>query len=160
MTPYVAVLKARFRLLLQYRAAAVAGFVTQLFWGLIRVMIFNAFYSSSAAAQPMTYDQTVTYLWLIQGMLVLLPWHADADIQAMIRDGTVAYEMVRPTDLYWFWYFRSVASRTAPLVLRMVPLCLLAGLFFGLKLPASPAAALAFLGAVVGAVAWPRPSPR
>jgi ABC-2 type transport system permease protein len=152
MSPYIAVLKARFRLLLQYRAAALAGFATQLFWGLIRVMIFRAFYLSSTGAQPMTYDQTITYLWLIQGMLVLLPWHADSDIQAMIRDGTVAYEMVRPTDLYWFWFSRSVAARTAPLVLRMVPLCLLAGLFFGLQLPASPGAALAFLASLVGAV--------
>ena len=54
MRPYLAVLSARFRLLLQYRVAALAGFATQLFWGFIRVMIFGAFYRASAAAQPMT----------------------------------------------------------------------------------------------------------
>lgn len=43
MTPYLAILSARFRTLLQYRAAAAAGFGTQLFWGLIRMMIFEAF---------------------------------------------------------------------------------------------------------------------
>ncbi len=53
-TAYCAILSARFRMLLQYRAAAFAGFVTQLFWGLIRVMIFSAFYRSSNAPQPMT----------------------------------------------------------------------------------------------------------
>ena len=36
MRPYWAVLSARFRMLLQYRAAALAGLGTQVFWGLIR----------------------------------------------------------------------------------------------------------------------------
>ena len=41
MRAYTAVMSARLREALQYRAAAVAGMVTQLFWGLIRVMIFT-----------------------------------------------------------------------------------------------------------------------
>ena len=72
MSAYVAVVKARFRMLLQYRTAALAGFGTQLFWGLIRVMLFDAFYRSSSAPQPMSYPQTVTYLWLVQAMLLHL----------------------------------------------------------------------------------------
>ena len=44
--PYVAMLGARFRMLLQYRAAAFAGFATQLFWGAIELMIFAAFYAA------------------------------------------------------------------------------------------------------------------
>jgi len=51
--PYMAVLSARCRMLLQYRAAAVAGFGCQLFWGLIRMMIFQAFYENADAAVPM-----------------------------------------------------------------------------------------------------------
>ena len=100
MNSYLAVLKARFRLLLQYRAAALAGLGTQIFWGLMRVMIFTAFYHSTTATPPISLADTVTYLWLIQAMLLLLPWRLDAEIQGMIRDGTVAYELVRPIDLY------------------------------------------------------------
>ncbi len=44
MTPYLAVFSARIRMLLQYRAAAMAGMATQIFWGWIRVMIFAAFH--------------------------------------------------------------------------------------------------------------------
>ena len=55
MKGYQALIAARFRVLLQYRAAAVAGIGTQLFFGLIRVMIFQAFYRSSSHAQPMSY---------------------------------------------------------------------------------------------------------
>ena len=52
MRAYVAVFGARFRALLQYRAAALAGLGTQVFWGLIRVMIFGAFYATAAEAAP------------------------------------------------------------------------------------------------------------
>ena len=71
MKAYLAILSSRFLALLQYRAAAVAGVCTQLFFGLVRVMIFDGFYRSSSGPQPMTYDQVVTYIWLGQAMLAL-----------------------------------------------------------------------------------------
>lgn len=153
MRAYAAVIQARFRMLLQYRAAALAGFGTQLFWGLIRIMIFDAFYRSSSAPQPMGYAETVTYLWLTQAMLLLLPWGIDWEIRAMVRDGSVAYELARPTDLYWLWYCRNLAARTAPVLLRATPLFIIAGLFFSLQPPPSIEAAAAWLFTTMGAIA-------
>ena len=89
MKPYLSLLSARFRVLLQYRAAAIAGFGTQLFWGLIRMMIFQSFYDSSSAPQPLNRADAVTYIWLGQAMLHLLPWNLDPDIRGMVRNGTV-----------------------------------------------------------------------
>ncbi len=145
MSAYVALFKARLQMGLQYRAAALAGLGTQLFWGIIRLMIFEAFFRSSAAPQPITYQQTVDYLWLTQALLLILPMRLEGEIQQMIRTGAVAYELARPTDLYWFWFFRSGAGRTAALALRAAPLYLLAWLFLGLKAPPSWASAGAFL---------------
>ena len=153
MTPYMALLRARFRVLLQYRAAALAGFGTQLFWGLIRTMIFLAFYDSSPARQTLNRSEIVTYLWLGQAMLALLPWNIDGDIRSMVRTGTVVYELLRPMDLYWAWYMRAIAQRTAPTILRCVPLFIIAGLFFGMKPPASIAAGLSWVLTTVGALA-------
>jgi len=144
MKPYWAILSARFRMLLQYRAAAVAGLATQVFWGLIRMMIFGAFYASTTAAQPMSYAQVVTYIWLGQALLRMILWGYDVDVRNMIRSGTLAYEMLRPVPLYWFWYARSMASLMAPTLLRAVPMLILAGLFFGLGPPASWGALGAF----------------
>jgi len=148
---YWAILSARFRALLQYRAAAAAGFGTQLFWGLIRVMIFGAFYQSSDAAQPMSYEDVVSYVWLGQAMILLVLFRPDVEVQAMIRSGTVAYEMLRPLDVYSVWFTRAVAMRTAPVLLRAVPMFIVAGLLLGLKAPASPQAA--FLWAISTAMA-------
>ena len=139
-------------MLLQYRAAAAAGLGTQLFWGLIRVMIFEAFYRTSTVQQPISLPDVVTYVWLGQAFLGLQPWGVDRDIRDQIRSGTVAYELMRPLNLYFFWYARAMAFKTAPTLLRSVPLLLVAGLFLGLTPPASWAATGAFLAAVLGAL--------
>ena len=60
---------------------------TQLFWGLIRVMIFEAFYRTATQAQPMTYAEVVNYVWLGQALFALLPWHPDNDVRTMVRTG-------------------------------------------------------------------------
>ena len=40
----------------------------------------------------------------------------------MVRTGAVAYELCRPLDLYALWYARAIAWRTAPVLLRAVPM--------------------------------------
>ncbi len=152
MKGYLALIGARFRVLLQYRAAAAAGIGTQLFFGLIRVMIFQAFYRSSAHPQPMSYVDIVTYIWLGQAMLGLLPWNLDSDVQNMLRSGNVSYELVRPLDLYWHWYCRAFAMRVAPTLLRSVPVIALAMLFLGMQTPPSLASGLGWLLTTCGAV--------
>lgn len=150
---YLALLSARFRQLLQYRAAAVAGVVTQIFFGFVMVEVMRAFYAASTAPQPMTLQQVVTYKWLGQAMLALLPWSIDRDVEATIRNGNVAYELARPMDLYFTWYARGIALRVAPALLRALPIFILATAFWGMQLPASPAAAAAWILSTAAAVA-------
>jgi ABC-2 type transport system permease protein len=139
------------RTLLQYRAAAIAGIGTQLFWGWIRVMIFGAFYRSTSTPPSLTWEQMVTYIWLGQAMLGLMPWRGDREVQEMIRTGGVANELLRPLDLYGLWYSRSVAQQLAPTLLRSIPQFVLAGLFFGLQSPPSVASAVAWALATAAA---------
>jgi viologen exporter family transport system permease protein len=145
MKAYRAILVSRFLSLLQYRAAAIAGVGTQLFFGLVRVMIYDGFYRSSTSPQPMTVDQVVTYIWLGQAMLLLAMFDVDKDVAAMIRTGNVAYEMTRPLDLYTVWFTRALSGRAAPLLMRSIPIFIVSGLFLGLKGPASISAGLLFV---------------
>ncbi len=152
MKAYLAILSSRFRMLLQYRAAAVAGTITQIFWGWIRVMIFEAFYRSSDVVQPMSFEDVVTYVWLGQALLAMIPWNTDPEIRSMVRTRTVAYELLKPVDLYNLWYSRTIATRTAPTMLRSVPIFILGLAYFGMESPESTASAVAFGLAVIGAV--------
>jgi ABC-2 type transport system permease protein len=152
MTPYRALLAAKFRGLVQYRVAAVAGICTQFFWGIIRLMIFTAFYRSSVAVQPLVFSDTVTYLWLTQAFLMLLPWRPDPDISEMVRTGNIAYELVKPVGLYPMWYMRSIAIRVAPTALRCPLVFGLAMLLFGMRAPPTWQCATLFACGLVCAI--------
>jgi ABC-2 type transport system permease protein len=123
MQAYRSLFFARFALLLQYRAAALAGIATQLFWGLIKIMVLEAFFRHAISTQPMTFHQAVGYVWLGQAFIMaLVPWSGDREIQDLIRSGAVSYDLLRPIDLYNFWFTRALAMRTVPLLLRSVPI--------------------------------------
>jgi ABC-2 type transport system permease protein len=125
LLPYRAVVSARYRMLLQYRAAAFAGLVTQCFWGAMMLMVAAAFYTASRQAQPMSLPEVVAYIWLGQAFFGMLPWTIDEEFAQKVRDGSVAYDLLRPVDLYTFWYSHTMAYRTAPTTLRAIPLGLL-----------------------------------
>ena len=160
MRPYWAILSARYRTLLQYRAAAFAGAGTQFWWGFILIMVLDAFYTMSDAAPPMSFGQAVSYIWLGQAFLALLPWNHDKEIETMVREGGVAYELVRPLDLYSLWYARTLAMRVLATSLRCAPIFVFAGLIlpytplaaWSLAPPASAVAAATFVLAMLGAV--------
>ncbi|MDQ7972080.1 MAG: hypothetical protein REJ24_05900 [Rhodocyclaceae bacterium] len=123
LRPYRAAFASRFLQMLQYRTAAWAGFATQCWWGGIKVMVLAAFYgSASAAGAPITLAQAVTYVWLAQGLLALLPWLGDPEVAQAVRSGSVAYDRLRPVDAYALWYARSagwIAARVLPRVALM-----------------------------------------
>jgi len=150
--PYRAIVSARFRQLLQYRAAALAGLLTQLFWGLIRLMVLAGFYACLPPGQegPMPWTDVVTYIWLGQALLVMFPWQVDSEVAAMVRNGTVAYELVRPLDLYQLWFSRALAQRTSPVLMRAVPLTLVAFAIGGMQLPSTWSSLLAWTFALPG----------
>lgn len=154
MRAYGALFAARLRTLLRYRAAAWAGVGTQVVFGVVLIATREAFYRVSDAPAPMRWEQVVSYSWLAQAFFAMSPYTAnpDPDIRKMINDGTVAYEMARPLDLYNLWFARQVANRLAPTLLRCGPILVVATLWLGLRPPASPAAALAFALTMVGAL--------
>ena len=130
--PYGAAFAARFMLLLQYRAAALAGFATQCWWGGIKVMVYAAFFAAApAAAGSLSLSQTITYIWLAQALLALVPWSGDPEIGLAVRSGAIGYDRLRPLDTYGWWYARAAAWMTA----RVLPRAALMLAFAGVLLP-------------------------
>ncbi len=132
MKAYLAVFRIRFSHTIQYRAAAIAGMVTQYAWGFMELLMFSAFYRVSPEAFPMSFQQTVNYVWIQQAFLALfMSWFWEMEIFDTITSGAIAYEMARPLDLYARWFSQSVATRLARCVLRAVPILLVALLIPG-----------------------------
>jgi len=152
--PYLAAFASRFLQMLQYRTAALAGFATQCWWGGIKVMVFAAFFegTSAAAQAPMSLAQAITYTWLAQGLLVLMPWLVDPEVAQAARTGAVAYDRLRPVDAYALWYARTAGWIAARLLPRAALMLGFAGIALPLagfgewawQLPVDAAAGLAF----------------
>ncbi len=70
-------------------------------------MIFRAFYTG-ASSEPISLSQTITFIWLGQALLQLLPWNIDKEVEAQVKMRNVAYELVRPYHLYGLWFARSL----------------------------------------------------
>lgn len=131
MRQYLSFFKLKFTVGLQYRAAALAGISTQLFFGLVNIMVYMAFYSSGNAEVGITIEQLTTYLWLNQALFILIYInYKDPEISNMIRNGDIAYELCRPQNLYIMWFIRILASKVSSTLLRGIPLLIFASLIF------------------------------
>lgn len=141
MKKYLSFFRLRFTMGLQYRAAAFAGIATQFAWGFMEIMVFRAFYHADAAAFPMSFSATASYLWLQQAFLAFFAaWMMENEIFNSIVNGNIAYELCRPINIYNMWYSRSIANRLSRAVLRCFPILIVAAFLpqpYGIETPAS-----------------------
>jgi ABC-2 type transport system permease protein len=98
----------------------------------------------------MTLDQVVAYIWLGQAFLLLIPFRGDVELEEMVRTGNVAYEMLRPVDVYNLWFARGIANRIAPVALRCIPMLIVVTLLGWIHWP-GPIVLVAFAASLVAA---------
>jgi ABC-2 type transport system permease protein len=153
MKAYLAVVRLRMSILFQSRAGAISNIGTQIFWGALNCAVVSAFYHQTTSPQPLSLSQAITLIWLSQAMLPLLPWVIDPELEHQVKNGNVAYELVRPIDLYWLWFFRSASYRIAPALCQTLPIFCIAFLFFDLEVPSSWTTCVTFFTSVIFAAA-------
>lgn len=140
MKVYINYFKLRIITFLQYRGAAIAGLSTQFFWGIMMVFIYMALYQNSDNVS-MNLTEVICYVWLHQAFYAFLTVRVmDNEIRDSIKSGAVAYEIIRPYNLYFWWYIKNLAKRIANGMLRFAPVIIIASLLpspYGMRLPAS-----------------------
>jgi len=153
MRKYASFFKMRLMAGLQYRAAALAGMSTQFVWGTMEILLYRAFWLEHPERFPMGMEALSSYIWLQQAFLTLFAlWNWEYDILESVKTGSVAYELLRPTDIYSMWMARSVATRLSRAALRMIPVLVVSSLIpapYGLRLTVSPAVFGLFLLSMV-----------
>lgn len=127
MKMYISVFRIRFINSLQYRAVALGQIITRFMWGFMEILAYSALYHNGNASFPMKFSQTVSYLWMQQTLIVLFSVvFSDGEIYSAIGDGSIAYELVRPMNLYGRWFCQSTANRVAFTILNCLPALLAA----------------------------------
>lgn len=141
MNKYLSFFRLRFSMGLQYRAAALAGVVTQFAWGFLEIMVFQAFYNGSPDAFPMTMSATASYIWLQQAFLAFFAvWMMDNEIFDSIVSGNIVYSLCRPIGIYNMWFSQNMANRISRAVLRCFPILAVAVFLprpYRMEMPAS-----------------------
>lgn len=123
MRAYISYFKLRFISGLQYRTAAWAGIATQFFFGFVYIMVYSAFYESGSGSVPMELASLSTYLWLNQALFALVnQTYKDRELFDLIKTGNISYELLRPKNMYFMWFFKILGQRLANVTLRFLPL--------------------------------------
>lgn len=148
MKPYLTYFKSELLVGLQYKEAALAGLSTQFFWGLLYAFVYQAFYSY-ASVDSINFRELMCYVWLNQAFFALILFVArDNQIMEQIKNGTVAYELCRPYNLYWWWFLKNLSKRYSACALRCLPVLIFAFLIpkpYNLTLPVSLEAFILFI---------------
>ena len=118
LRPYFTVFRLRALMETQYRAAALGGLVTQVFFGLVYIFLYTALY---AGESPDMLQATITYVWL-QQMFFRMLFSSDGELSNLIMSGGIAYMLVRPVDQHRFWVARDVAGRLVGAMMRLIPM--------------------------------------
>ena len=155
MSSYFGLFKMTFKGELQYRAKALSGIVTQVFWGLLYIYLYTAFMGGKII-EGFSISQMISYVWIGQAFFVLRFADLPKNCAKEIENGNVCYKFVRPVDLYNQWFAEHFGYKLSATIIRCIPLTIVAFLLpksTRLMLPSSFASFTLFiLALLIGAL--------
>lgn len=121
MKRYFSVLMVEFKKSWLYRNAAFASIPLFFMRGLLSIAMLLAF-SQINHNHP---QQLINYFWLINLFYpIVSAWVVDYDLNTIIKSGNVAYEYIKPLNIYGSWFMRVVGQRLSQLCLSSFPILL------------------------------------
>lgn len=156
MHTFTSILKMNVKQQFQYRTAAFSGVITQLFFGFMQIALYTAFLQNGS--KDFTISQMASYIWLQQCFLLLFKYWDTCkfEISEKIVNGDYAYQLIRPMNLYDYWYQMCITKSLGSFLIRAIPLVIIImwlpeGL--GLMFPVSGINFLLFIfSAMIGAL--------
>lgn len=138
-----------FQLHLTYRAAALAGLITNLFFGLVRAAILLGLYGQRQEVAGMTVQEVVTYTGLTQAVIAYLSLFGWYELMETVYTGEVAGDLLKPMNLFTFWLGRDLGRAAAALLLRGVTVMFCYALVYEIIVPYTAGRWLALAAAVI-----------
>lgn len=118
-----------------YRAATLAGLFTNIMFGFMRGYVLLAVLRTRPEVGGFDATDTITYVFLTQGMLAVIMLWGYSEVAMRVRTGDIATDLTRPLDVEG-WYLSQDLGRAAyHLFSRGIPPFLVGAAFFALRLP-------------------------
>ena len=124
---------------LQYKGAYISGIICQFAFGFMYILLYQAFFESGIP-QNFNASQMVSYVWLGQAFFAMFSYFDlnKNEITRPIINGNVSYQLIKPVNIYDFWFKQVLTRSIAKTIVRSIPLITITFLLpagFGLGLP-------------------------
>ena len=133
--------KINFKKETQYRSAALSGVITQLFYGMMFILIYYAFYTSNSEPGNFTLEQMSTYIWLNQAFYMMFKYYdGHKALSKKIVNGDISYQLLRPVNLYKQWFADYYTLNISKVAVRSIPIFIICWFLptgFGFTAPVS-----------------------
>ena len=150
--------KLAFQRQITYRAATLAGLVTNLFFGLLRVAVLMALYGSRSQVEGISAADAITYTGISQGTIAFLSLFSWYEVMNSVYTGAVASDLLKPMSYFSFWMAQDFGRAIASLLLRGVPILAAYAFLFDITYPRGvggwAAFGLALILAWLGSFSW------
>ncbi|MBI3962355.1 MAG: ABC-2 family transporter protein [Deinococcus sp.] len=120
---------------LTYRAANVAGLLTNAFFGALRAYVLLALFGARDNVAGYSVQAAITYTGLTQALLSYVAIFGWWELIRTIRSGEVAADLSRPLDFFWYWWAQDLGRAAGQLLWRGLPIMLLYALAYQIALP-------------------------
>jgi ABC-2 type transport system permease protein len=127
--------KVSFQRQLTYRAATLAGLVTNIFFGLLRAALLIALYGAQESVAGISRQDAITYTALAQAMIAFLMIFGWYDLMNSVYSGEVAMDLLKPLSYFRYWLAQDLGRAIAAFFLRGVPIIVIYALVIHITVP-------------------------
>ena len=127
--------KRAFQRHLTYRTAAIAGLVTNTFFGLLRAALLIALYGQQTEVVGISLQGAITYTALTQGLIAYLSIFGWYELMESVNTGQVGADLLKPMNYFTFWLAKDLGRAGLNLLTRGVTMLLIYTFFFDIYFP-------------------------
>ena len=135
MRLYVEIVKLAFQRALAYRAAAVAGLLTNLFFGLLRAAVMVALYGARPDVAGISLAGAITFTGISQAIIAVLNLFGSYEVMNSVNSGEVAADLLKPYSYFGSWMARDFGRALLNFLLRGLTLVAAYALIFHISFP-------------------------
>jgi ABC-2 type transport system permease protein len=120
---------------LTYRAATIAGLITNFGFGWLRVSVLLALYDGRPVVEGITEADLYAYVALTQAVITYLALFGWFELMESVHTGEVGADLLKPMGYFQFWLAKDAGRAGVALLLRGVVIMIFFGLVFPMNYP-------------------------
>jgi len=127
--------RRNFRRHLTYRAATIAGLITNFGFGWLRVSVLLALYDDRSVVAGITETDLYGYVALTQAVITYLAMFGWYELMESVHTGEIGADLLKPMSYFQFWLAKDAGRAAVALLLRGVVIMIFFSLVFPLSYP-------------------------